>query len=493
MYLSKDYKTLTVILVPRSAMVTAVFSFDVSNLPDVKMNGYELYAGRYSGSRMIDNELLLFTSYTIYKTYNKDKAQSYMPFYTEDGDIIIGKDICYPEKPLTSTYQVLSIIDSTTLKTKDSLSLLSYSSNMYVSKNSIYLTRQYYESGVTMTEITNIGYSENSLTLIGTGRVIGYIKDQYSLDEYNGTLRVASTVNAKYDDNNAIVNSSKSASLFILDAKTMQRLAMVQCFAPSGEIVRSARYEGDKAYICTSYEIVFSDPVYVFDLSNLDNITYRDTGTIDGYSSSLINFGKGYLLGIGYGSSSTVFKIEVYSYDETCNYISRLSAFSSKDLISFPTTESERISWIKHYFGQDFDCEKYSDGDRQIIVDIISSCLNIGFTIDADDRMKELYAELGGVVSVAKYELNRTVFSEEYKGYYIDRERSLVGLAVRVGGIDRYLLLRFNGHSFDTVILDEIDAITYAEARGFYEDSYYYIVTANNIMAIDVGNISKII
>ena len=51
--------------------------------------------------------------------------------------------------------------------------------------------------------------------------------------------------------------------------------------------------------------------MFFFDLSDLKNITWKDTGTIDGYSTSLIQLGDGYLMGVGYGDSRQL-KIEIY-------------------------------------------------------------------------------------------------------------------------------------------------------------------------------------
>ena len=87
-------------------------------------------------------------------------------------------------------------------------------------------------------------------------------------------------------------------------------MASVIDFAPPREEVQSVRFDKEIAYVCTSIEL--SDPVFFFDLSDLSNITYKDTGTIEGFSTSLINLGGGYLLGIGRGNSWSGFKVEVY-------------------------------------------------------------------------------------------------------------------------------------------------------------------------------------
>ena len=94
-------------------------------------------------------------------------------------------------------------------------------------------------------------------------------------------------------------------------------------FAPPREEIQSVRFDKETAYVCTSIEL--SDPVFFFDLSDLNNITYKDTGTIEGFSTSLINLGNGYLLGIGRGDSWSSFKVEVYEETEhgvrsVCSY-----------------------------------------------------------------------------------------------------------------------------------------------------------------------------
>ena len=108
-----------------------------------------------------------------------------------------------------------------------------------------------------------------------------------------------------------VENLRTNANLYCIDATTFETLATVESFAPWGESVRSVRFDGEAAYVCTSIQL--SDPVFFFDLSDIGNITYTDTGTIDGFSSSLINFGNGFLIGIGVGSMSSTLKIEVYT------------------------------------------------------------------------------------------------------------------------------------------------------------------------------------
>ena len=192
------------------------------------------------------------------------------------------------------------------------------------------------------------------------------MKDQYSLDEHNGQLRVVTTTNYAISKDtvitngnnvthNTIVTGRTNANLYCVDTASMAVIGEVKSFAPDGESVQSVRFDGNMAYVCTS--LVFSDPVFFFDLSDINNITWRDTGTIQGYSSSLINLGDGFLLGIGLGDWDTV-KIEVYeerdgAVTSVCKYEVRNASYSTvyksylvdreNGLIGFGITDYGRV------------------------------------------------------------------------------------------------------------------------------------------------------
>ena len=51
--------------------------------------------------------------------------------------------------------------------------------------------------------------------------------------------------------------------------------------------------------------------MYFFDLSDCDNITQVNTGVIEGFSSALITYNDGYLIGIGSLDTETN-KVSVY-------------------------------------------------------------------------------------------------------------------------------------------------------------------------------------
>ena len=137
----------------------------------------------------------------------------------------------------------------------------------------------------------------------------GYVKDRYSMDEKDNVLRVFVTLSHSRPSGNWWSVGQTNVSLYCIDLLETKVVASKVCFAPSGDEVKSARFEGDIAYVCTARRN--TDPVFYFDLSDLNNITYVDTGEIDGFSVNLIKFND-LLLGIGQGENSLTLKIELY-------------------------------------------------------------------------------------------------------------------------------------------------------------------------------------
>ncbi len=346
MYLSADCRTVTLIssCYDRNSMekMVVITSIDVSNPANMQVRQRQYLSGDILSSRMTDGNLLIISRYSPARSkIDFSNPDTYIPRYgaTDHMEHIAADDIVCPDALNSLHYTVVCKIDTNTLDIADTKAFLSYSNEVYVSKENIYVSRKYTENirenssgntsdrweepslAITKTEIHVLNYSSEDFKLVGSVTVSGSIKDQYSMDEYtypNGQviLRVATS------------ESYGVASLYCIDLADMSIAASVEDFAPQGENVQSVRFDGTNAYICTAKVIVLTDPVYVFDLSDLSNITSKDTGTIQGYSSSLVNFGD-YLLGIGYGDSASTLKLEIYA--ETSDALTSLAVYEMPD------------------------------------------------------------------------------------------------------------------------------------------------------------------
>lgn len=311
MYLSADGKTVTVIypFVNRNEKSEiCIRTIDVSDPTDIKETGDVIYRGRYITSRLTDGKLLLISGFLPDGNINYDKPESFIPSHrTESGtELVAGADIVMPERVTANYYTVVSIIDAVRGEHIDSEAHFSYSGAVYVSRDSVYVTSSYMsepsDKGMSAvfpkTEITRVDYCGTELLCASRYTVCGTVLDQYSMDEHEGVFRVVTT-------------TVRSADIYCFNKESGELIGSVTDFAPLGEEVTAVRFDGESCYVCTAVRITFTDPVFFFDLSDPSNITYTDTGYIDGFSSSLINYGNGIALGIGEENASTV-KIELY-------------------------------------------------------------------------------------------------------------------------------------------------------------------------------------
>lgn len=330
MYLSQDCRTVTIIAEcyykPGSQRYLYILSLDVTDPERITVSGSCFLTGSYNTSRLADDRLYIISSLYVESDADLEDESTFLPGYGTPDDLTYLEPgaLCIPNEPTAAMYTVVTVLDGDSLAVVDSEALLSYTGPVYMSQENIYVTHSRYDpddnSSYAVTEISRIAYSDQGLQNEGAFQVDGSVEDQYCLDEYNGILRVVTTIDHKIGrlqtlsgtDYTYFVTESRTinASLYCIDLTDHSIRAKVERFAPDGESVRSVRFDGDQAYVCTS--IVLQDPVFFFDLSDLDDIRYKDTGTISGYSMSLVDFADGFLMGIGYGGNFDILKIEMY-------------------------------------------------------------------------------------------------------------------------------------------------------------------------------------
>lgn len=353
MYLSEDCRTVTVIGKcydqDEQRLYLYLESLDVSAPEDIRVRGNQFITGSYNTSRLMGEELYVISR--LYVPYNVDFSDesTFLPGYGRPGDLeyLEMERICLPENTNSAMYTVVTKLNCEDLEVVDTLAVLSANGGVYVSQDNIYLTGSYWvKTGQNriaerqVTDITRINLQETGLELEGTVQVDGTLKDQYSMDEYQGVLRVVTTLSQiQYEvevdgisTSVMLAESRTNAGLYCIDLADHSLRAKVEWFAPEGESVRSVRFDGDKAYVCTA--VALMDPVFFFDLSDLDHISVKDTGTIDGFSMSLVDFVDGFLMGIGYGESVQTLKVEIYregaaSVESHCVF-ERYAAFSDE-------------------------------------------------------------------------------------------------------------------------------------------------------------------
>lgn len=139
--------------------------------------------------------------------------------------------------------------------------------------------------------------SATETTYLGSGRVNGIVQDQFSMSEYEGAIRVAST-----SDNwgRWWISPDASSLVTILEydgVDELEEVGKVDGIAP-GERMWSARFVGEKGYLVTFRNI---DPLWVIDLSDPTDPTILGELEIPGVSTYIHPVNEDTLLTIGIG------------------------------------------------------------------------------------------------------------------------------------------------------------------------------------------------
>ncbi|MDP3387144.1 MAG: beta-propeller domain-containing protein [Eubacteriales bacterium] len=244
--------------------------------------------GSLLSSRKIDNVVYLVTNKYLY--YNID-SDNFIPTFrdtTQNNDykqIPIDRIMYYPNR-LSSNYLIISAIDIMDDKEPASINAFLGSGNLvYMSNNALYVAgNDFYTIWGTITNVSKFNVIGTKIGFAGGGMVDGSILNQFSMDEFEGNLRVATT-NWQQDSKNAV---------YILDG-SLNQIGSIENIAPT-ERIYSTRFMGDKGYIVTFRQI---DPLFVLDLS--DPTAPKITGElkIPGFSNYLHPISQDVLLGIG--------------------------------------------------------------------------------------------------------------------------------------------------------------------------------------------------
>jgi uncharacterized secreted protein with C-terminal beta-propeller domain len=251
----------------------------------------------------------------------------------EAGEIMLPpSDV--PIETLSTVYTVISGIDVAgdgRFISKESF--LGGCSDLYCSGENMYILNGYwyerktaedsdytYHRDGTETLITRVTLTDGEVYIAETGAVQGNVDDQFSVDEKDGYLRIATTVNtSSWAEEKSLVSGSvywnetksykskTSNSLYILDATDadgdgqMSITGSMEGLA-EGETIYSCRFIGDYAYIVTFLQ---TDPLFTIDLSDPKNPKEISALKIPGFSEYLHPYAEGLLLGLGRDADET--------------------------------------------------------------------------------------------------------------------------------------------------------------------------------------------
>jgi uncharacterized secreted protein with C-terminal beta-propeller domain len=285
---------------------TVIKIFDITNKKNPEIDKDIELDGEYFDARMIGNYVYIIAieySYNIYHIFEGNETIC-IPEITIDNVTtkIPANQIYYidiPERLDTMTHVISINILNNEVNQKSFL--LGAAQTMYVSQSNIFLAYTKYNyfyplplmdsptrSNEESTIIHKISIKKGNITYAAQGEVPGHVLNQFSMDEYNGFFRIATTVGSVWGQ------EKSSNNIYILD-DTLEQISEIEDIAP-GEKIYSARFMGGKAYLVTFKKI---DPFFTIDLSDPYNPKILGKLKIPGYSDYLHPYDENHIIGIG--------------------------------------------------------------------------------------------------------------------------------------------------------------------------------------------------
>jgi uncharacterized secreted protein with C-terminal beta-propeller domain len=292
--------------------------YNTSSLSSPKLIGNVTVAGTYVAARMAQGYLYAVVQQPSYTFNSQGNATGVMPYLTVNGqrEALPPSSILYtPNNSQIGDYtMILSVSMASGAETTVSV-LTGPSSTVYVSTSNIYVVYSDYmlfanadnipgnvfTGGVLITSssvqqnqnstIFRASYSSNGNVVVqAVGSVPGSVLNQFSMDEYNGYFRVATSRLATIDG-----NATESDDVYVLN-QNMSQVSALRNIAP-GENLYAVRFSGDMGYVVTFEQV---DPLFAISFADIAHPVILSALKVNGYSDYLQPlFGGSYLLGVG--------------------------------------------------------------------------------------------------------------------------------------------------------------------------------------------------
>jgi inhibitor of cysteine peptidase len=264
----------------------------------------------------------------IYITYpdNPDEFSIFYDFIVQNDDLFSESYVAKVEKLNSYDISASSKMNELYELTDDYFNSMPEDEAMKREKDILNAFDRYRDKNIRVFSGTGIVVIDNqSLAIKKKGKVQGYLNDQFSLDEYNGMLRVTTTVNPYssgyylfdryYGFEDEMIGmvfpepSSQTENDLVIFDEDLNVIGEVRGLGLTEEVY-STRFVNDVAYVVTFRQI---DPFYVIDLSNPREPIVKGELKIPGYSSYLHPLSKNLILGIGQED----FRVKISLFDVT--------------------------------------------------------------------------------------------------------------------------------------------------------------------------------
>ncbi len=280
--------------------LTMAACFDISK-KEAPVEKWRFYQdGDYISSRLIGNQFVVLSQYYVDITDDEEEIISNcVPTFACGNDEmkrISAGDVCVMEEITDTSYLFATTLDINDKNSVKNQAVLGAGKDVYCTTENLYAVSARYKNegfvgevfGVTTytTKIYKFDIRNYNISYLGCGEVEGYTLNQFSIDEYKGYLRIATSTGSWGAD--------ISNKVYVLDSD-LKVVGKIEGIAP-GETIKSVRFTGDTGYVVTFEQ---TDPLFVIDLSNPENPEIKGELKIPGFSTYLHPVGENLVLGVG--------------------------------------------------------------------------------------------------------------------------------------------------------------------------------------------------
>lgn len=438
--ISEDMEYYEVERINRSNTAIAIV-YDISNKEKPEIIRQVGLDGYYINSRMIGDNVYFISDKHAYYYDNLKNEEILLPRVTDFENktrYVECTDIAYFKG--TENYNYM-LVGGFNINNNDEMNVETFfganSSNIYASENNLYITQDKYDNYYrSSTVIYKFNLDNSKITLTAKGEVEGYINNQFSMDEYDGNLRIATTYFIKNENEQntkeidgltmtSIAENDYSNRLYVLD-ENLKEIGRIDDLAKD-EKIYSVRFMGKIGYIVTFQQV---DPLFVIDLSDPTNPQIKGELKIPGYSSYLHPYDENHIIGIGYNTKDnghggirtdnmkmSMFDVsdvenpkEMFNIDIGKSYTSSDILYNHKalfykksdNLIGFPVNYDGKNEIIIYKIDLEKDFEEYFKisnergyyGQRMIYIEDILYILDdkeiISYDLNTFEKIKEL-------------------------------------------------------------------------------------------------------
>jgi len=334
---------------------TQVMIYDITDRSaPQKVRELEL-EGSYLTSRRIDSALYVISNQPTYRLRAEDDL---LPLYRDSArgeqmHTVPLDQIAYFPDSIYSSYLLMAGLRLDHPQQPAQLeTVLGSADNVYASSSSLYVATPWqrkqaipYDRSLPVhdqdrTQLFSFRLNNGAFSYVARGEVPGHTLNQFSMDEYQGIIRIATTSGQEWWRNQPV----SSNNLYTLDSQ-LNILGRVENIAP-GEIIYSTRFMGDRAYMVTFRTV---DPFFVIDIRDPKSPKVLGKLKIPGYSNYLHPYDENNIMGFGkdttevkgpYGTQAYYEGMKIAMFD-----VSNVADPVEKDLeiIGVRGTESELL------------------------------------------------------------------------------------------------------------------------------------------------------